>query len=70
VSNGTSRFIHAWWPDNAVLDGMEKFSGAATRREAPDQANAKAWTVVDMKRDWKLFFEVNVLLNSRRSNTI
>jgi len=26
--------------------------------KALDEANAKGWTVVDMKKDWKLFFRL------------
>ena len=34
----------------------DRHSSVGTLDEALDEANAKGWVVVDMKRDWKTIF--------------
>jgi len=36
--------------------GYDRKSSVGTLDKALDEANAKGWVVVDMKRDWKTIF--------------
>lgn len=47
--NGWFTYFRSHGPQASTFDGTWKL-------KALDEAKAKGWTVVDMKRDWKVIF--------------